>query len=100
MKFIKKLEDFKDHPATKESIKRIKPQKTFWSIFGVFIFFILPEIVALIWGADIKAYTTSHLMQPLPLEEEYKYKAIELLFTDVSWLNLFVGIALLIWVFF
>ncbi len=99
MNFMKKFENFKDHPVTRESLERIKPKKTFWSVLGVFVFFLLPEIVALFWGADIKAYTSSHLMQPLSLEEEYKYKAIELLFGEVSWLNLIAGVALLIWVF-
>jgi hypothetical protein len=99
-KLLEKVEKVKSHPATKESLRQIKPKKTFWSLLGVALFFILPEIVAFIWGADIKAWTQSYLSQPLSLDQEYKYKAIEMLFTEPSYLNLILGIVLFVWAFF
>jgi len=95
-----KLKKIKEHPVTRQSMQQLKPKRTFWGILGVAIFFILPEVVAIIWGTDIKAWTQSHLSQPLPLDEEYKYRAIEMLFTDPSYLNLAIGMALLVWAFF
>ena len=100
MKFLEKLNKIRSHPATKESMQQLKPKKTLWSLAGVALFFIVPEIVAFIWGDAITAWAQMHLAQPLPLEEEYKYKAIEMLFGDPSYLNLLIGIALFIWAFF
>ena len=99
-KIVQKLDKIKSHPATQQSLKQLKPKKTFWSLLGVALFFIVPEIVAIVWGADIKAWTQSHLAEPLTLDEEYKYKAIEMLFTEPSYLNLILGVALLVWAFF
>ncbi len=100
MKIQEKLEKFKSHPATKKSLEQLKPKKTFWSLFGVALFFIVPEIVAFVWGDEITAYAQHHLSQPLPLEEEYKYKMIEMMFGEGSWFNLLFGIGLLVWAFF
>ena len=99
-KLLDKVEKVKSHPVARESLRQIKPKKTFWSLLGVALFFIVPEIVALIWGADIKAWTQSHLSQPLPLDQEYIYKAIEMLFTEPSYLNLILGVALFVWALF
>ena len=100
MKLSEKLEKIKSHPATRQSLEQLKPNKTFWGIFGVAIFFIVPEIVAFIWGAEITAYAQYHLSQPLPLDEEYMYKFLEMMFGEGSWFNLLFGIGLLVWAFF
>lgn len=99
-KLLEKVEKVKSHPAAKESLSKIKPKKTFWSLLGVALFFIVPEVVALIWGTDIKAWTQSHLAEPLTLDQEYRYKAIEMLFTEPSYLNLILGIVLFVWAFY
>ena len=96
----KKWQKIKEHPITRQSMQQLKPKKSFWSLLGVAVFFILPEIVAMIWGEDIRAYTQHHLMQPLSLDQEYKYKAIEMLFTEPSFINLAIGVALLVWAFY
>ena len=88
------------HPATKEALKSLKPEKNFWGIFSVIALFILPEIVAFIWGGEITAYTHQQLLQELPLEEEYYYKGLEMFFTEGSWFNLLFGLGLLVWLFF
>ncbi len=100
MKLREKLDRIKSHPVARESMKQLKPKKSFWSLVGVALFFIVPEIVAIIWGGDITAWAQAHLAQPLPLEEEYRYKAIKILFGEASYLNLLIGIALFVWAFF
>jgi len=64
------------------------------------VLFILPEIVAFIWGTEITAYVHAQLLQNLPLEEEYYYKGLEMLFGEGSWFNLIFGFGLLVWLFF
>jgi len=95
-----KLKKVANHPATKEALKSLKPKRNFWGIFSVLFLFILPEIVAFIWGEDITRYVHHQLLQPLPLEEEYYYKGLEMLLGEGSWFNLFFGVALLVWLFF
>ncbi len=97
------IEHFKrvaNNPATKEVLKSLKPQKNLWGIFSVVVLFILPEIVAFLWGDAITAYTQAALSHNLPLEKEYYYKGLEMLFAKGSWFNLIFGFGLLIWLFF
>ncbi len=98
--FKNKAKIFKEHPATKEVIKSIKPTKSFWGIFSVILFFIIPEIVAFNWGEDIVIFCQQHINDNSSLTNEYFYKAIEMLFGEGSWFNLVFGIGLLIWLFF
>ncbi len=97
---IEKIKRTLSHPETKKALKSIKPQKSFWGIFGVVLFFIVPEIVAFVWGADITAYCQEQLAQNLTFEEKGLYQGLEYLFSEGSWLNLIVGLILLVWLFF
>jgi hypothetical protein len=83
-----------------ESLKQIKPTKSFWGISSVIFVFILPEIVAFIWGGDITAFADAKLALPIELEEEYMYKGLKMLLGEGSWLNLIIGVVILIWAFF
>lgn len=87
-------------PVTREVFKSLKPKKSFWGIFGVIVFFILPEIVAFTWGDEITAFVQHKLQTPMPFEEAYSYKGLEMLFGKGSYLNLLFGVVLLIWLFF
>ncbi len=89
-----------DKKLLKESLAKIKPTKSFWGILSVILIFITPEIVAFVWGTDIKSFTDAKVATPLPLEEEYAYKAIGELLGEGSWINLLIGIAILVWAFF
>ncbi len=88
------------NPATKEVLKSLKPQKTLWGIFSVVLLFIVPEIVAFIWGAEITTYCQSHLQGNLTFEEKGYYQGLEYLFGEGSWINLLLGLGLFIWLFF
>ena len=97
---IDKIKLTLSHPETKEALKSIKPQKSFWGIFSVIVLFIVPEIVAFIYGADITAYCQAQLQQNLTFEEKGYYQALEFLFGEGSWINLILGLVLLVWLFF
>jgi hypothetical protein len=97
---IDRFKKVTSHPATKEALKSLKPERNFWGIFSVIFLFILPEIVAFIWGGEITTYAQQQLLQNLPLEQEYYYKGLEMLFGEGSWFNLLFGVGLLIWLFF
>jgi preprotein translocase subunit SecY len=89
-----------DEKVLNELKTKLKPTKTFWGIGSVILLFIAPEIVAFIWGDEIKSFVELQLQNPMPLQEEYTYKLIGELFGEVSWLNLIVGVAILLWAFF
>lgn len=89
------------NPQAQQALSSMKPEKNFWGISGVILFFILPEIVAFIWGADITAYAKNELLtQHSFIETEY-YELLAMLFEEgMSYFNLAIGIALLVWLFF
>ena len=90
----------KENPKVKEAVKQMKPDKTIWGFLGVVLFFIAPEIIAFIWGAEITAYAKDALAVST-VDTQYYYKALIMLFEDGgSWINLAIGFAFLIWLFF
>jgi len=88
-------------PAVRRSASSIKPTKSVWGFLGVVLFFIVPEIVAFVWGEGITSFA-QHKMISMPAQPyETWYELLAMLFEDGgSWINLTIGIALLIWLFF
>jgi len=91
----------RNNPVLRRSVAQMKPQKTVWGFLGVVLFFIAPEIVAFIWGADITAYAHTQMLQ-VPAEPLATwYEGLVMLFEDGgSWVNLGLGFAFLVWLFF
>lgn len=99
-KIKEKAQIIKNDPKVQKAVKSMKPDKTIWGFLGVVLFFIAPEIVAFIWGAEITSYAKDALITA-SVDTEYYYKALIMLFEDGgSWINLAIGFALLIWLFF
>ncbi len=97
---IERVKKAATSPAAKAAVKSMKPEKSIWGFLGVALFFILPEIVAFIWGGAITEYAKNALSHD-PGALEYYYDALVFLFEKGgSWVNLGVGIALLVWLFF
>ncbi|WP_292661678.1 hypothetical protein [Nitratifractor sp.] len=87
------------NPVLRQSARSLKPGTGFWGIVGVLAFFILPELVAFAWGPEITAWAHGHyLTEPIRLMR-LNYWMVEKLFEDGgSWVNLGLGVALLIWI--
>lgn len=89
------------HPATRRSLLAMKPDKTLWGFLGVTLFFIVPEIAAFVWGAEITSYAQAQLPHAGSSVEAYCYEGLIMLFEEGgSWINLAIGFALLVWLFF
>ena len=89
------------NPQTKQAIASMKPEKNFWGISGVVLFFFVPEIIAYFWGADITTYAKNELLTPHDFIETQYYEMLVMLFEEgVSYLNLAIGMALLVLLFF
>lgn len=96
-----KVQQIAQSSKTKEAIVSLKPDRTIWGFFGVVLFFIVPEIVAFIWGSDITAYARNALSLTPSLVEEQYFKLLLMLFAEGgSWINLSIGVGLLVWLFY
>jgi hypothetical protein len=100
-KIIVKAKQIAENPATLKALQSIKPAKTVWGFLGVILFFIMPEIIAFIWGTDITRYAQNELLTATSVIEQQYYQLLKAVFEDGgSWINLGIGVALLIWLFF
>jgi hypothetical protein len=89
------------NPHTQKALQSMKPEKNFWGISGVVLFFFVPEIIAYIWGADITQFAKNELLMPHDFLEIKYYEMLVMLFEEgMSYLNLAIGVALLVWLFF
>jgi hypothetical protein len=100
-KISKKAKQISKNPAVKKAVMSMKPARNIWGISGVIFFFILPEIIAAVWGEQITAYAREQMQLVSDLPQHYYYQGLVMLFEDgMSWINLLIGIALLVWLFF
>jgi hypothetical protein len=96
-----KVQQLAQNPQTKQALLSMKPEKSLWGFFGIIFFFIAPEIIAFIWGVNITTYAQNELLLATSTIDQYYYKLLIMLFEDGgSWINLGIGTALLIWLFF
>ncbi|WP_294950987.1 hypothetical protein [Sulfurovum sp.] len=88
------------NPVLRKSAESIKPNRSIWGVLGVVFFFILPEIVGFVWGAEITAWAHQrNLIDPTETGKKL-YWLIGKLFEDGgSWVNLTIGVLLLVWLF-
>jgi len=96
-----KVQQIAQHPKTKKAFLSMKPEKSLWGVLGVILFFIVPEIIAFIWGINITSYANRELLLATSMIGQQYYKLLIMLFEEGgSWMNLGMGIVLLIWLFF
>jgi len=99
--FKTKLKNISQNPATRKALHSLKPEKSIWGILGVLVFIILPEVIGFIWGSELTEYAKNSLATALFLMERIYFKSLIWLFEDGgSWINLSLGVGLLVWLFF
>ncbi len=84
----------------KKAFKEMKPKRSIWGFLSVVLLFIFPEIIAFIYGDDIARYCDLKLSHNLPYAKQYLYENLKDLMSEGSWINLSIGFAFLIWLFF
>jgi len=90
----------KNSPVLRRSLVQMKPKKTVWGFLGVVLFFIAPEIVAFLWGAEITGYAHGRLLQSPAEPLATWYELLVMLFEEGgSWVNLGLGFVFLGWLF-
>ena len=96
---LEKLQERIDNdPKLKEAIESIKPKRTLWGVLGIVLFFFLPELITFIWQPELVAWSHAHSLTEPSSWQRMLYRALEEMFADgVSWLNITLGVVLLIW---
>lgn len=96
-----KAQQLTQSPAGKKLFSALKPKKSIWGFLGIIFFFIVPEIISFIWGSNITVYAKSEVLTATSMLERQYYELLVMLFEEgASWINLGIGVALLIWFFF
>jgi hypothetical protein len=88
------------NPVLQKSAQSLKPNRSILGVLGVLLFFIVPEIVGFIWGEEITDWAHAQtLSEPTEIGRKL-YWVLEKLFEDGgSWINLSIGVLLLVWLF-
>ena len=99
-KKLKEIQSRLDNdPKLKEAVTRIKPQRNFWGIAGIVLFFFLPELITYIWQPELIDWAHVHTLTESLSTQRWLYRQLEEMFASgVSWFNIGLGIAMLIWV--
>jgi len=84
----------------KKEFSKLKPTKSFWGISSVILLFIVPDIISFIWGDEIKLFFDAKAESSMISQEQYLYSKMGEILSEGSWLNITIGLAILIWAFF
>jgi hypothetical protein len=84
----------------KKEFAKLKPTKSFWGISSVILLFIIPDVISFIWGSEIKEFFDLKAQNSMISQEQYLYTKLGELLGEGSWLNIAIGVAILIWAFF
>ena len=68
-------------PVAKKALVSMRPAKTLWGFLGVVLFFIVPELIGFIWGADITGYAQSELLRTTSAVQQQYYDLLIMLFS-------------------
>ena len=85
-------------PKLKRAVDSIRPKRTLWGLFGIILFFFVPELITYIWQPELIDWAHTHsLTEPLALQRML-FVQLEKMFADgVGWINIGMGTALLVW---
>ena len=96
-----KLNTIKNNPEFQKKLQEMKPSRSIWGVLGVVLFFFVPEFMSYFYSPEINHYLTN-LAQTMPSDKMASlltYLGNELFNGEVSWINIGLGIAFLVWLF-
>ncbi len=96
-----KLNNLKNNPEFQEKLQEMKPKRNIWGILGVVLFFFVPEVVNVLWHVEITAWIKELIksVPTTPMSELLEWATGKLFTGKISFLNIGVGIAFLVWIF-
>jgi hypothetical protein len=84
------------NPIFRQTIKSIKPNRTIGGFLGIFLFFILPELIGFYRGKEIASWAHNQTLEEPTQIGRTTYWLLEKFFEDGgSYLNIAIGLLLL-----
>ncbi|SFV67448.1 hypothetical protein MNB_SV-12-539 [hydrothermal vent metagenome] len=96
-----RLKNLQNNPEFQIKLKKMKPKRNIWGILGVVLFFFVPEVINVLWHEEIKAWI-AQLLKTAPttkISELLEWITGKVFTGEISFLNIGVGIAFLVWIF-
>ena len=95
-KISQKASQISKNPVFREMIKSIKPSRSIWGFLGIFLFFILPELIGFYRGKEIASWAhRAGIEEPREIGRA-TYWLLEKFFEDGgSYFNITLGLLLL-----
>ena len=93
--------NLKNNPEFQEKLQQMKPKRNIWGLLGVVLVFFVPEIMSYFYSVEINQWVTN-LAQTAPNQEIatlLEWSSEKLFNGEVSWLNIGLGVAFLVWLF-
>jgi len=93
--------NLKNNPEFQEKLQQMKPKRNIWGLLGVVLVFFVPEIMSYFYSIEINQWVTE-LAQTAPNQEIdslLEWSSKNLFNGEVSWLNIGLGVAFLVWMF-
>lgn len=97
----KRLDNLKNNPEFQDKLQKLKPKRNIWGILGVVLFFFVPEVVNVLYYKEITAWIMNliHNAPQTPMSELLEWMTAKTFTGEVSYLNISLGVALLVWLF-
>ena len=96
-----KLKNLKNNQEFQSKLQEMKPKRSIWGILGVVLLFFVPEVINVLWHEEIKAWI-SELLKTAPVtkvSELLEWMTGKVFTGEVSFFNIGVGVAILVWIF-
>ena len=96
-----KLNNLKNNQEFQDKLQEMKPKKSIWGILGVVLFFFVPEVINVLWHEEIKAWI-AELLKSAPttkVSELLEWMTGKVFTGELSFFNIGLGIAFLVWIF-
>lgn len=93
--------NLKNNPEFQKKLQDMKPKRNIWGVLGVVLFFFVPEVISAFYSAEVNHWI-AQLAQRSPSQEMgslLEWLSKQLFTGDVSWINIGLGVALLVWMF-
>jgi len=96
-----KLNNLKNNPEFQAKLQEMKPKKSIWGILGVILFFFVPEYLNVMYHQEINAWIAEYAKSyPIEAMREMMVTLSSKVFDGkISFLNIGLGIAFLVWIF-
>jgi len=77
---------------------KLQPGRSWWALFGIIVFFFVPEVAAFFWGDEISKYFS--LKEQNSIDSMHKFLYHQLIsLGENSIINILLGVIFVIWFF-